>query len=305
MIKSFFILAFFLPQTALATGFSFSYANDFFTGTDRYFSQGIELGHKSDSLKKFLPKTPLFIKPKKIINTNYSIGLHYYGFTPKDPYPPFVQLGDRPFANVIFFLGSTDSFLKKRQIHLRGTIKIGAIGPMTGGEFVHKSIHKTTGNKLPRGWDNQIKNDLLLNYEANLRKYFSLFKNFIEVQALAQVEVGSWKINQSLGGKVKLGKINSFENLSSNKKENSYYLFLSPLVTRVYFDASMQGGLINRDSSYKLSSKDVENYVGKLLAGVHLGFNSFAIKYQQAWMTKEFSLGEKHSYGKLSFLFNY
>jgi lipid A 3-O-deacylase len=300
-----FLASFLMASEVFASGLSFSYSNDFFTGTDRYYSQGIELDYKNESLKSMLPKTPLFIKPRKINKTNYSLGLNYFGFTPKDPYPHNIQLGDRPFANVLLFLGSTDSFLKKRQIRIKATIKIGAIGPVTGGEFVHKSIHKATGNRLPRGWDNQIRNDLILSYEASLKKHFSFLNNYVEVQAITDIEVGTWKINQSLGARVKLGKVNNFKSLTSNNKINSYYLFISHSISRVYFDATMQGGLINKDSPYKLSSKDVEDYVGKLFAGAHLGFGSFSLRYQQAWMTKEFSLGEKHSFGKLSLNFNY
>lgn len=286
-------------------GFSFQYSNDFFTGTDRYFTQGIELDYKADSLKAYLPKTPLFIKPTKIVKTNYSLGLDYFGFTPKDPYPVTVQLNDRPFANVFIINATTESYLKKNKIKVMAALKLGLIGPLSGGEFVHKTIHKATGNRFPRGWDNQIKNDLLLSYEASLTKHFKLVDNLLEIEAFFEVEVGTYKVRQLLGGTLKAGKLNSFEALAQDQKMNEYYLFLSPRISRVYFDATLQGGIIKRDSPYQLNSSDVEDYVGSLDIGVHLGFKSFSLQYEQAWMTKEFSFGEKHSFGKLSLLFNY
>lgn len=286
-------------------GFSFQYSNDFFTGTDRYFTQGIELDYKADSLKAYLPKTPLFIKPTKIVKTNYSLGLDYFGFTPKDPYPVAVQLNDRPFANVFIINATTESYLKKNKIKVMAALKLGLIGPLSGGEFVHKTIHKATGNRFPRGWDNQIKNDLLLSYEASLTKHFKLVDNLLEIEAFFEVEVGTYKVRQLLGGTLKAGKLNSFEALAQDQKMNEYYLFLSPRISRVYFDATLQGGIIKRDSPYQLNSSDVEDYVGSLDIGVHLGFKSFSLQYEQAWMTKEFSFGEKHSFGKLSLLFNY
>ena len=286
-------------------GFSFQYSNDFFTGTDRYFTQGIELDYKADSLKAFLPKTPLFIRPSKITKTNYSIGLDYFGFTPKDPYPVVVQLNDRPFANVFIINATTESYLKKNKIQVMAALKLGLIGPLSGGEFVHKTIHKATGNRFPRGWDNQIKNDLLLSYEASLTKHFKLVDNLLEIEAFFEVELGTYKVRQLLGGTLKAGKLSSFEALAQDQKMNEFYLFLSPRISRVYFDATLQGGLIKRDSPYQLNSSDVEDYVGYLDIGVHLGFKRFSLQYQQAWMTKEFSFGEKHSFGKLSLLFNY
>ncbi len=301
MLRIFIISNFLFAPYAFA-GFKFEYSNDFFTGTDQYFSQGIELDYKSDSLKKILPDTPLLIKKEKILRTEFSISLDYFGFTPKDAYPPEIQLGDRPFANVMLFSGSTDSLLKKSMIQISSTYKIGAIGRLTGGEFVHKSIHKATGNKLPRGWDNQIKNDLLLSFEVHLIKHFSFFKNYLQLQGGVELELGSWRIRQAIAAKIKMGFL---EEIMSIKKASSAYVFLSPSLTRVYFDASLQGGILSRNSPYKLSSKEVKDYASTLETGIHLGIKSFAIEYSQVWMSREFNSGEKHSYGKLSLLFNF
>jgi len=38
-------------------------------------------------------------------------------------------------------------------------------------------IHEATGNKTPRGWGNQIKNDLVMNYEVGYEKQLLQYKD--------------------------------------------------------------------------------------------------------------------------------
>jgi len=291
MPKFFLILILLSPQLLIAKEFKFDYSNDFFTGTDQYFTQGIEFKHSSD-YSKFLPSKVPFIDSKIISKNSHALEFHYMGFTPKDPYSPLIQTGDRPFANSLYFTGVTQSLLKVKNIVLETKIDFGFIGKMTGGEFIHKSIHKATNNKTPRGWDNQIRNDVIINY--SIKGFYPFYDSkLLNLGLGTSISFGSYKINIRHFSKIIFTPFKLLE------------VFFIPSFSNVFYDATLQGGIFNKKSPHKVARRDIQNYTYDLVSGIKIKSKSFHIAYDQTWKSREFTGSMSHGWGRLSLNFIY
>jgi lipid A 3-O-deacylase len=136
-----------------------------------------------------LVKNPLnyfFIKPK----TNefkYGISVEHIGFTANNIASDQIQFDDRPFAATIMlksFLIAPDTIQKTRIV---SSLNMDIIGSGAFGGDVQTAIHKATGNTTPTGWYNQIKNDVVLNYELTYEKQLLRFHDLFALQTTATV----------------------------------------------------------------------------------------------------------------------
>ncbi|MBK25514.1 MAG: hypothetical protein CME70_16075 [Halobacteriovorax sp.] len=277
------------PHLANSKEFKFQYSNDFFTGSDQYFTQGIEFKHVSD-YGDILPSKVPFIDSQIILKNSHALEFHYMGFTPKDPYSPLIQSGDRPFANSLYFTGVTQSRLKVRNVVLESKIDFGFIGKMTGGEFIHKSIHKATNNKTPRGWDNQIRNDVIINY--TLMGYYPFYDSkLLNLGLGSSISFGTYKINTRHFSKIVFTPFTFLE------------VYLIPSFSNIFYDATLQGGIFDKKSPHKVARRDIQNYTYDLVSGIKIKSKSFHIAYDQTWKSKEFSGADAHAWGRVSLNF--
>ena len=103
-----------------------------------------------------------------------------------------------------------------------------------------------TGNTIPKGWYNQIKNDAVINYELTYEKQLLRFHDFFTIQSSATIRLGTLFTNASLGFNATLGLINSPFTSIKGKNKFQLYLYAQPLVNAIGYDATLQGGLFNR-----------------------------------------------------------
>jgi hypothetical protein len=90
--------------------FRFNYDNDFFSGTDKNYTQGYSLELVAPSLKKN-PINYLFYKPKDA-EIRYGLAIEHIGFTPNKYELTGIQFGDRPYSTAIMlksFMIANDS----------------------------------------------------------------------------------------------------------------------------------------------------------------------------------------------------
>ena len=87
--------------------FRLNYENDFFSSTDKYYTQGIHLELVAPWVKQF-PLSKTLIHPN-FSYIRYGIGLEHEGYTPSSISDPHILYGDRPFAGC-FFLKTFLSF---------------------------------------------------------------------------------------------------------------------------------------------------------------------------------------------------
>ncbi|RMB62873.1 lipid A deacylase LpxR family protein [Dokdonia sinensis] len=275
--------------------FRFNYDNDYFAASDENYTQGYSFELVAPYFKTN-PANYLFYKPQNA-EMRYGLAVEHIGFTPDDYQLPEIQEGDRPFAVAIFlksFIVATDTEKRSR---FTSSISIGLMGPAAFGKEMQTGIHKATGNKIPSGWRNQIKNDVVLNYEVGYEKQLARYRDLFSLQASANVKVGTLFTNASIGMNSTVGIINNGFSTITNRNGFKLYAYAQPTVSVVGYDATLQGGLINRDSPYTIASSDVTRVTGQFHYGIVLKTRTLYFEYARSVSTKEITTGSSYKWG--------
>ena len=275
--------------------FKFNYDNDFFSGTDENYTQGYSL----ELVAPFLEKNPinfLFIKPATS-QKKFGVAIEHIGFTPPTIGSPEIQFGERPFAAAIMlksFVITTDTLAKSRFI---SSLNLGLIGPGAFGKEMQVGIHKATGNIIPLGWRNQIKNDLVFNYEMSYEKQLLRAKDFFSLQTLGTLRAGTLFTNASAGISTTVGLINSPFSAKKDPKKFRFYGYSQVLGSAIGYDATLQGGLFNTKSPYTISSEEIERFTGQFNYGLVLQTKTLYFEYSRTVLTREFETGAPTKWG--------
>jgi len=283
--------------------FRFHYDNDYFAATDENYTQGYNFEIVLPSLEKN-PINHLFFKPKDV-STKYGLSIEHIGFTPNNYASELIQIGDRPFAAAIMLKGFTIATDTIRKTRMSQTFSLGLIGPAAFGKEMQVGIHEATGNKIPRGWDNQIKNDVIINYRIDYEKQVYRFNNLFGLQANASAQLGSLFTNVSVGINMQLGILNSAFTNPKNKNNFQVYLYGQPALNVIGYDASLQGGLFNNKSPYTISSHDLERFPAHYNYGLVLKTKTLYFEYTRSAITKEFKTGASAKWGGIRIGFTF
>ena len=283
--------------------FRYNYDNDFFASSDENYTQGYNFELVTPYFKKN-PANFLFFKPKNN-EFKYGLSLEHIGFTPFNIKSEEIQVGDRPFAAAIMlksFAIATDTISKSRFI---SSLSIGLIGPGAFGKEMQVGIHKATGNTIPQGWINQIKNDVVLNYEVSYEKKIAGYKNLFSLQTNSSLRLGTLFTNASVGFNATLGIINAPFTSVDNKNKFQLYLYSQPIITVVGYDATLQGGLFNTKSTYTIPNNSVERFTAQHNYGMVLQTKTMYFEYSRTSITREFETGKAAKYGGIKVGFKF
>lgn len=275
--------------------FRYYFDNDFFANNDYYYTQGQGFELASPKLLKN-PINYLFIKLKNS-EQKYGLSLEQIGFTPKDIVSNEILYNDRPYAAVSMlksFLVSTDTIHKTT---FSSTLSLGIIGPFNSGKEIQTMIHKWIGKDIPLGWQYQIQNDLILNYEISHEKQLYRLNNLFALNSNAKLRLGTMNTKISGGLTTTFGKINSPFISVKTKNNFQIYGYWQGLVTAVGYDASLQGGLFNKNSPYIITNQNMERFTFQRNFGIVLHHKKLYLEYYRSWLSKEFETGETHSWG--------
>lgn len=275
--------------------FRFHYDNDYFTATDRFYTQGYTFELTSPRFAK----NPVNYSFPKIKNSDnkYGLSIEHIGFTPTTIKSNEILYGDRPFAAAIFlksFKIATDTINKNR---LESSLSIGIIGPGAFGYEMQKGIHEWIGDEIPMGWQYQIKNDLVLNYNLTHEKQLFRFKDYFALNSHLAARIGTLNTDASLGFTATLGLINNPFAATSNKNKFQLYLYSQPLANFIGYDASLQGGLFNKTSRYTIPDSDIERITLQNNFGIIMQWRSLYLEYSRVLLTREFSTSKSHKWG--------
>lgn len=279
--------------------FRFHYDNDYFTKTDRYYTQGITFDLVHPSIKRF-PLTKLLLKPFNTI-PQYGISFNLFGYTPTTILSDDILYNDRPFnANLSLktFMVQVDE-IKRAQ--LSTGISIGVMGPAALGYDIQYNIHRWIKNPLPHGWQHQVKNDIIFNYQLNYEKQIIAVGNYFLFNTAAEARLGT--LNNKLSGGINFmgGRFNKrFTAVNNQERKAEYYLYVQSRANVIGYDATLQGGLFNRKSPYVINNADVSRLTFQADAGIVVNFRKLYFSYTQSLLTKEFRTGKYHRWGGVS-----
>lgn len=283
--------------------FRFHYDNDYFAATDENYTQGYSFEVVLQSLEKN-PVNALFFKPSSA-NTKFGLAIEHIGFTPNDYVSEEIQFGDRPFASAIMLKSFKIDTNIEKKFRLSQSLSLGLIGPGAFGKEMQVGIHKATGNKIPGGWDNQIKNDLILNYRIDFEKHLFSYKNLLAFNANGSLQLGTLFTNASIGFNTTIGIINSpFENVEENRNFQ-VYLYAQPMVSVIGYDATLQGGVFNDKSPYTISTDNLERFIAQYNYGLVIKTRTLYFEYTRSVITREFKTGSSAKWGGIRIGFTF
>ena len=283
--------------------FRFHYDNDFFAATDENYTQGYNFEFVSPVFEKN-PLNAIFFTSEEFA-TIYGLSLEHIGFTPNRYELPEIQFGDRPFAAAIMLKSFAVSIHPKKKLRWHSSLSFGLIGPGAFGEEMQTGIHEWTGNKEPLGWRHQIENDVVLNYNFGIEKQIINMGNLFAVQAQSNLQIGTLFTNISAGANMMVGKFNNPFTSEAKNKRFQFYAYAQPIVRFIGYDATLQGGLINVDSPYTISSGEVERATAQFNFGIIIQTKTLYFEYSRSGISREFEAGATANWGgfRLGFTF--
>ncbi len=274
--------------------FRFSYDNDFFSANDYYYTQGYSFELANSKLKKNpLNKILLGLKDSTI---THGIAFEHFGFTPTRIRHDEILLNDRPFAACLMLKSYKISTDRTRKLRLSSLLSTGIIGPGAFGGEMQETIHKWIGGVEPKGWQHQIRNGIILNYDMNLEKAAFISK-YLNINYNGNLRFGTLNTKAQSGFTVVVGRYhNTFD--QESKKKYQFYIFSQPLVNFIAHDATLQGDFFT-ESPYTINSSAIKRVNFQNNFGAIVQLNKVYLEYYQTVIGKEFKTGKSHRWGGL------
>jgi len=280
--------------------FRYTYDNDFFSATDRYYTQGVRFELILNPLRKN-PVSKLLPRISKAARNYYGIAFERDGFTPRSIRHDSIYFGERPYCGTSFLSFFRISIDKEKQQRLYSRLDLGILGPASLGKEEQQYIHRKLKNIQPLGWEYQVANDVVLNYTLQYEKGF-LMRKHVEFTGLLEARAGTLYDDVSMGGTLRMGWMHGYFDglgLSKDGSRNKFqcYIFLREKVKAVGYNATMQGGVFNKSSIYTLRVGEISRVVGTAYVGIVIAYKRVSIEYTKAYITQEFISGLSHGWG--------
>lgn len=270
------------------------YENDYFTASDKLYTQGINMEVVTAKFKK-LPTSYILLHPSNS-SVQYGLSLQHNAYTPTMITDPNIRLGDRPYGSAAMLQAFTISTNKNAKQRITTMLSIGVMGQIAGGQWMQETIHRNTENVMPVGWQYQIANDAIVNYRFFYEKCIVQVDKVLEVNTTAIGDLGLLHTKAGVGLNMILGYFESSYNDKQNRKLAAYIYGHIQGYT-IGYDAMLQGGLLNRSSVYTIPTDDVERLTADCKTGFVFRYGGLYLEYFRAQRTREFKTGDPHAWG--------
>lgn len=321
--------------------FTFYTENDFYYGgSDRYYTNGIQLSLISPSLQSFdqaekysgvdiipswigrhVESMPWMKGPEK--RSHVGLSLAQYMFTPEDISTSNPSVEDRPYAgwlNTGFSYHAKEAFPERNLAILDSfEVNLGWVGPASLAENAQKTWHSLIDAQEPLGWDFQLKNEPTLN--LFWQRKWALRQPLTEAVDLEWIpQYGAALGNVHIYGNVGL-EVRAGYNLPADFGSSQMRGAVSPPLPHgsipeksnpwgFHVFAGAEGRAVGRNmfldgNTFEQSrSVDRENLMATAKAGFGLRFDTVEVSFTMVWRSKEFK-GQPESarYGSIHLTF--
>ena len=153
--------------------FTFSFDNDVYFNTDRYYTNGFYFSLTSRKTNFSHAEKILF--PLAFGNRFQTLTLFQKIYTPSDFSSDEIKYGDRPFAANLELQYLLRNYSVENKFILTEAVSAGVVGKYAYGEEVQNGIYSLLphSSDVP-GWENQISGGVLFNYFMKIEK--NIFK---------------------------------------------------------------------------------------------------------------------------------
>ncbi|MEE4376648.1 MAG: lipid A deacylase LpxR family protein [Candidatus Competibacteraceae bacterium] len=275
--------------------------NDKFTGTDRHYTNGVQLSYLSgkDRVPRWLRNTARYlpgIQTTAALRTGYVLG--HSIFTPDDITTAEPLPDERPYAGWLYggvaLVAETENRLDTWELDL------GIVGPSARGEEVQNSFHRLIGVNEANGWDNQLKDEFgyALIYERKWRNLWEHRRTGFGLDLIPHIggSLGNVGTYLDLGATLRIGNDlpNDFgaprirpslpgSNFFLPRDNFGWYLFAGVSGRAVAYTIFLDGNTIKNSLSV-----DREPLVGDLQAGLVTNLGWARLAYTYVYRTREF-----------------
>lgn len=289
---------------------AYTFANDAYFRTDYYFTQGMTGTVVLPALRQ-LPGARLLRWGRSGGLSHYGLRLRYDGFTPLRIQDDFIRRGDRPYASYIyadFFRADTDATRHRR---LTTRLSLGVIGPAAGAKGFQTKLHALLGAPTPRGWDYQIRNDLVLGYAARLEQRLMNLGRAVELIGGGTAALSTLRTYAGADARLRLGLLNPyFADLGVASRPargpgwQRVQLYAEGQVeTRLIgYDATLQGGPLRRDNPYELPARALKRGVLQATGTLGAGYAGLRLTVSAVQISPEFRGARRHRWAQLGLL---
>ncbi len=300
--------------------------NDLFAQRDEGYTSGVQLSMVSPNLNDYTndPCLPAFVRringllarkqAQGFDEQNMVVKISQGIYTPADRQRSDLITNDRPYAGVLMFnLG----YNARRGDHLRTTqLGIGIVGRHAYGEQTQDFIHSFTRSPRFQGWNNQIKDELLLSvlHERSQRLAFHpIGKGRLQWDAISHWggAFGNYQTHANGGFELRLGHDlpNDFgsspvrpagDNTAPSKRQLNgrwaWHTFLATDAKLVLRDITLDGNTF-RDSH----SVEKTAVVGEAALGVAMTYGAWKLSLARYFRSREFDGQDtRPSYGSFT-----
>ncbi len=305
------------------------FENDLFAGTDEHYTNGAQISWASRDLEQWSdtpyanPLLPLFNVIPYINQKDYQKNLIFsFGqniYTPVDTDETALIEDDRPYAGWLYLgLGVV---WKDARVRNSLVLNAGVVGPWSYAEETQRKIHNLRDLDSPRGWDNQLDNEIgiTLGYERTWRFPREVNRSGFGWEWLphAGLVLGNVRTFANMGSEFRVGlnlpddfgtaAIGS-SSTTSNPVDGEQAADRSRFDLGMYLFARVDGRLIGRDifldgNTFDDShSVDHKLFVADLSAGVAFNVRNTKMAYALVYRTEEFDgQDEGQVFGTMSF----
>lgn len=187
-----------------------------------------------------------------------------------------ITLDEAPYAGLLAWKGTLYSYDDK--IADRLSLVVGIVGPASGAEFAQKGVHAITGSDEPKGWDNQLENELVFRVGAerhwNMYRYVNSGGFEFDFNANGQIGAGTLRSDLSggVGFRIGNGLAASFATSSTlpGREINplagasgiNWYTFLHVTGRYVFNDIFIDGNTFETSHSVPLKQEQLIGAIG-------------------------------------------
>ena len=282
------------------------FENDIFVEKDYYFTNGAAIGMIHPALERYFPRK-LFPFQNQIVNPYYGLSLRQNMYTPINPEAISIDYGDRPFAGIMLLNYFSSGYIPSKSLTIVSEIQLGVIGKYSLAETFQTLAHHLE----PTGWEFQIANDLLLNYNIELIKELvktPTFRVNLNTKGMAGTYITSLTLGTSFSFTPGIGLFKKRPQLNHASQENQHIVFNNlPFILYggiggqlVAHNSTLSGGLLNTKSPYTFSSDELHSLIGQAHIGFAFVSRKSSIGIKLVYLTPEFKGGRAHQWGAIS-----
>jgi lipid A 3-O-deacylase len=291
--------------------FGFRSENDSYLagGQDRYYTNGLALNFRT-------ALNELKFKNKNLRKMILELEVGQKIFNPQSGSISNSIYVDRPFAGYLYG-GASLNLLYQSENNLKLSLSGGTIGPSSLAKEAQELMHNVIGFYEIDGWQWQVNNELAINASAEYNYLINRFANDkIDFTANSYINIGNTFSGTGVGLTFRSGAINPlFKSATSQSRisnnatpkeltEKEFFFYAKPMLNYVIYDATIQGGLFNKDKGPIVF--DAKPLVFSQQIGATYSKNRITADFSILFKTKEVKSSAKpHQYGSIALFYRF